>query len=299
LRCEVGRQRLSLWTIPDRNGISWITMTPVPPPLFLIAGSGLYPRLVLRGARAAGVPRVAVAAFHGETDPALADEADSVVWLKVGQLGKLIQTAREAACPSAIMAGQLAPSNLFQLRPDFRALVILARLRERNAETLFGAVADELARVSVAVLPATTYMEEHLASPGVMAGPRLKPRHRQDLDYGFRIAKEVSRLDIGQTVVVKNGTVLAVEGFEGTNDCLLRGGTLGRGDATMVKVSKPAQDLRFDVPVIGEVTLQTAHEAGLRRLGVEAGRCLLLDRPAVLRRADALSLTLYGIESPT
>lgn len=272
---------------------------PTPPPLFLIAGSGLYPRLVLRGARAAGVPRIALAAFSGETDSALAHEADSVAWLKVGQLGKLLQAAREAACPTALMAGQLAPSNLFQLRPDFRALVILARLKERNAETLFGAVASELSRIQVAVLPATTYMEEHLATPGVMAGPRLKPRHREEFDYGFRLAKEVSRLDIGQTVVVKNGTVLAVEGFEGTNECLRRGGALGRGDATMVKVSKPAQDLRFDVPVIGEITLQTAHEAGLRRIGVEAGRCLLLDRSAVLRRADALGLTLYGIESPT
>ena len=269
-----------------------------PPPLFLIAGSGLYPRLVLRGARAAGVTRVALAAFSGETDPSLADEADSVAWLKVGQLGKLLQAAREAACPTALMAGQLAPSNLFQLRPDFRALVILARLKERNAETLFGAVAAELARIQVEVLPATTYMEDHLATPGVMAGPRLKPRHREDLEFGFRLAKEVSRLDIGQTVVVKNGTVLAVEGFEGTNECLRRGGALGRGDATMVKVSKPAQDLRFDVPVIGEITLQTAHEAGLRRIGVEAGRCLLLDRPAVWQRADALGLTLYGITSP-
>lgn len=269
------------------------------PPLFLIAGSGLYPRLVLRGARAAGVSRIALAAFRGETDPTLADEADSVTWLKVGQLGKLLQAAREAACPGAIMAGQLAPSNLFQLRPDFRALVILAKLQERNAETLFGAVADELAHVGVTVLPATTYMEDHLATPGIMAGPRLKNRHQADLDYGFHIAKEVSRLDIGQTVVVKNGTVLAVEGFEGTNECLRRGGALGRGDATMVKVSKPAQDLRFDIPVIGEITLATASEVGLRRIGVEAGRCLLLDRPAVLHRAQALGLTLYGIPSPT
>jgi DUF1009 family protein len=270
---------------------------PTLPALFLIAGSGLYPRLVLQGARAAGVPRIALAAFQGETDPTLAAEADSVVWLKVGQLGKLLQAAQQAACPQALMAGQLAPSNLFNLRPDFRALVILARLKQRNAETLFGAVAAELDRVGVSVLPATTYMEAHLATEGTMAGPRLKPRHREDLEYGFRIAKEVSRLDIGQTVVVKNGTVLAVEGFEGTNECLRRGGALGRGDATMVKVSKPDQDLRFDVPVIGEITLTTASEAGLRRLGVEAGRCLLLNRPAVLRRANDLGLTLYGIES--
>jgi DUF1009 family protein len=268
-----------------------------PESLLLIAGSGSYPRLVIEGARAGGVARVVVVAFEGETDPAVAEMADDAQWMRVGQLGRLLEAARQSNCSHALMAGQLAPANLFNLRPDFRALMVLAGLKKRNAETLFGAVAAELARIPVEVLPATRFMEKHLASPGVLAGPRLKTRQLEDLEFGLSIAKEVSRLDIGQTVVVKNGTVLAVEGFEGTNECLKRGGGLGRGGATMVKVSKPQQDLRFDVPVIGLLTLATAAEAGLRCIGVEAGKTLLLDRPAVLQKAEELKITLYGLES--
>lgn len=265
-------------------------------PLLLIAGSGQYPHLVIEGARAAGVSRVVVIAFEGETDPALAEEADQVVWMRVGQLGRLLDAAKKSGCRRALMAGQLAPSNLFNLRPDLRALVVLARLRERNAETLFGAVAAELEGAGVELISAMTFMDAHLATAGHLAGPRPKARQIADLEFGFRIAKEVSRLDIGQTVIVKNGTVLAVEGFEGTNECIRRGGALGRGAATMVKVSKPGQDLRFDVPVVGLQTLQTASDSGIRLLGVECGRTLLLDRPAVLARAAVLGITIYGIQ---
>ncbi len=265
--------------------------------LLLIAGSGIYPSLILRGARAAGVPRVAVIAFENETDPAIAEGADSIHWLRVGQLGKLLDVARKEKCPHGIMAGQLAPNNLFNLRPDLRALVVLARLPRRNAESLFGAVADEIAGTGTSLLPATAFLEEYLAKPGPIAGPRTKPRHLADLEFAFGIAKEVSRLDIGQTVVVKNGTVLAVEGFEGTDECIRRGGVLGRGEATMVKVSKPGQDMRFDVPVIGTRTLETAAQAGIARIGLEAGKTLLLDLPVVVRDADARGITLYGLPS--
>lgn len=263
--------------------------------LLLIAGSGDYPRLILQEARAAGVTKIHLAAFIDETHPDLASQADSVDWLRVGQLGALLQSARRSQCHHALMAGQLAPQNLFNLRPDWKALLVLAKLPRRNAESLFGAVAQELEIAGLPLLPATTFLEHHLATPGLLAGPKLKPRHLDDLQYGLRIAKEISRLDIGQTVVVKNGTVLAVEGFEGTNECLRRGGSLGRGDATMVKVSKPGQDLRFDVPVVGAVTLQTAFDAGIRRIGLEAGQTLLLDRPAVLHRAEELKISLYGL----
>lgn len=263
--------------------------------LFLIAGGGDYPRLVIDGARTAGVKKIALAVFEGETSPDLASRADAVFSMRVGQLGKLIDAAKQSGAREALMAGQIAPSNLFNLRPDMRALFILARLKERNAETLFGAVATELANVGVNLLPATTFLEEHVAGNGLLAGPRLKPRAIADVEFGFRIAKETSRLDIGQTVVVKNGTVLAVEAFEGTNETLKRGGALGRGGATMVKVSKPAQDLRFDVPVIGTKTLETAAAAGIRTIGVEAGKTILLDRAKVAALADSLSISLFGL----
>ncbi|MEI8294394.1 MAG: UDP-2,3-diacylglucosamine diphosphatase LpxI [bacterium] len=264
------------------------------PPLFLIAGGGDYPLLVAEGARKAGVTRLVAAAFEGETSRELEALVDELHWMRVGQLGRLLDSARKSGARRALMAGQIAPGHLFDLRPDFKALVLLAKLRERNAETLFGAVADELDKLGVTLLPATTYLDGHLATRGTMAGPGLKPRHLADLEFGFRIAKETSRLDIGQTVVVKNGTVLAVEAFEGTNEAIRRGGALGRGAATLVKVAKPGQDMRFDVPVIGTRTLEVAAGAGIHAIGVEAGATLLLNRPKVCADAVRLGISLYG-----
>src|SRR6187455_2931293 len=181
--------------------------------LALIAGNGTYPFATVRGARAAGVKRIVVAAFEGETNPALASEVDDVKWLRVGQLGKMISFLAESGARHAIMAGQIAPRNLFDLRPDVKALLILARLKERNAESIFRAIGEEMAKAGVELLPATTFLDDQLASAGIIAGPRLSRREEMDLSYGFKLAKEVSRLDIGQTVVVKAGTVLAVEAF--------------------------------------------------------------------------------------
>ena len=263
--------------------------------LFLIAGSGDYPRHVIAGARAAGVRRISLAIFEGETSPDLPSLADEAYPMRVGQLGKLLEAAKKSGAKAALMAGQIAPGNLFDLRPDLRALVLLARMKVRNAETLFGAVAAELASAGVELLPATTFLEKQLAGKGHLAGPRLKPRHLTDLEFGFRIAKESSRLDIGQTVVVKNGTVLAVEAFEGTNDAIRRGGKLGRNGAIVVKVSKPGQDMRFDVPVVGTKTLETAAEAKILAIGVESGTTLLLDFENVAKAAGNFSISIYGL----
>lgn len=266
-----------------------------PDSLFLIAGSGRYPELTARAARSAGVKRITMAAFESETAKTTTDLADDIVWLRVGQLGKLTDAAMKSGAGHAIMAGQIAPKNLFDLRPDLKALVVLAKLKERNAETLFGAVAGMLGEVGVTLLPATTFLEEHIAPVGPIAGPRLKDRELEDAAFGFRIAKETSRLDIGQTVVVKNGTVLAVEAFEGTNEAIKRGGGLGRGGGLMIKVTKPNQDLRFDVPVIGGQTLEVAAAAGLRGLVAEAGGVLFLDLPELKAQADRLKLAIQGI----
>src|SRR6266446_8555230 len=183
-----------------------------------------------RGARKAGVKRLVAASFSGETSDKLAAEVDDIAWLRVGQLGKLLAFLEKSGARHAVMAGQIAPKNLFDLRPDFKALFLLARLQQRNAETIFAAIASEMAKIGVELLPATSFMDDHLAPAGLIAGPRLKPRAEEDLRYGFKIAKEVSLLDIGQTVLVKNGTILAVEAFEGTNAAIKRGGALGRGD---------------------------------------------------------------------
>lgn len=266
-----------------------------PDSLFLIAGRGRYPSLLIESARASGVRKISLAAFEGETPTSTGDSADEVHWLRVGQLGKLLDAAKKSGARHAMMAGQLAPANLFDLRPDLRALILLARLKRRNAETLFGEVANQLAKAGLELLNAMTFLDDHIAPAGHIAGPRLKSRDLDDIRFGFDIAKEVSRLDIGQTVVVKTGTVLAVEAFEGTNDCIRRGGKLGRKDAILVKVTKPNQDMRFDVPVIGETTIEVASEAKLKVIACEANRTLLLDSPAVCRAAEHAGIALYGI----
>ena len=247
-----------------------------------------------RAARAAGVQRIVAAAFHNETDTELAALVDEVEWMRVGQLGRLLAFLKKSETRHAVMSGQIRPKNLFDLRPDTKALLLLARLRERNAESIFGAIADEMAEAGVELLPATVYMSDHLAAAGLIAGPKLSRRETDDLSYAFRIAKETSRLDIGQTVVVKAGTVLAVEAFEGTDAAIKRGGELGRKDAVMVKVSKPHQDFRFDVPVIGPLTLETAHAARIRVIGVEAGKTLLLDRETLLGLAATRRISVFG-----
>jgi len=266
-----------------------------PHTLAIIAGNGVYPQAMARAARAAGVARLVVAAFQNETDPVLQTLVDEMEWMRVGQLGKMLGFLKKSGATHAVMSGQIHPKNLFDLRPDMKALVVLARLKRRNAESIFGAIADEMKAAGVELLPATSYMEEHLAPAGLIAGPRLKPRVEEDLRYGFQIAKESSRLDIGQTVVVKNGTVLAVEAFEGTNATIARGGELGRKDALMVKVSKPRQDFRFDVPVIGPLTLEAARAAKLRAIGVEAGKTLLLERDKLVALADQHRISIFGL----
>ena len=265
-----------------------------PDALGIIAGSGVYPLLLADAARIAGVKKIIVAAFSDETSPEIANRANEIEWLRVGQLGRLLNFFREAKVEHAIMAGQIAPGNLFSLRPDLKAMLLLARLRQRNAESIFGAIADQLAEVGVQLLPATTFLDHLLAPAGHFAGPKLKEREEQDIAFGFEIAKQLSALDVGQTIVVKNGTVLAVEAFEGTNEAIRRGGLLGKKNAIVVKVTKPGQDMRFDVPVIGTETLRVAADAKIRALGVEAGRTLLLEKAALIDLAERSKISLYG-----
>jgi len=224
--------------------------------LGIIAGNGVYPRLLASSARNAGAKKIVAAAFTNETDPALTQHVDLIEWMRVGQLSRLLKFFREQQVHHAIMAGQIGPKNLFDLRPDWKALLLLAKLKQRNAEAIFTAIGDELAKIDVDLLPATTFLEDSLAPAGLIAGPKLSRREEEDVDLGWKIAKEIARLDIGQTVIVKNGTIVSVEALEGTNEAIKRGGTLARKGGVMIKVAKPDQDMRFDVPVIGVETLQ-------------------------------------------
>jgi UDP-2,3-diacylglucosamine hydrolase len=262
--------------------------------LGIIAGNGVYPRLIADAARKAGVEKIVAAAFTDETDPTLQQRVELVEWVRVGQLGRLLKFFRAQDIHHAIMAGQIAPKNLFELRPDLKALMLLGKLKQRNAESIFAAIADELAKIDIDLLPATTFLEDSLAQPGLIAGPKLSTRQEHDVELGWNVAKEISRLDIGQTIIIKNGTIVAVEALEGTNEAIKRGGTLAREGAVMVKVSKPDQDMRFDVPVIGVETVRIAAESGVRLIAVEAGKTLLLERDAIIALANGLKTSVVA-----
>ena len=263
--------------------------------LGLIAGNRSLPLLLAKQARTAGVKRIVAVAVEGETDPALAALVDDIVWLKVGQLSKMIAAFTERGIRQCVMAGQIAPKNLFDLRPDLRAMGLLLRLKEKNAHTLFGAIADELQKDGVELIEATPWLQPLMPAHGFHLGPKLTEAQRADVEFGGRIAKEVSRLEIGQLVVVKNGTVLAVEGFEGTDKCLARGGELAGkdGGAVAIKVAKLNHDMRFDIPCIGPQTLETCVQNGVAVLALEAGRTLLLEQEPCqdLSRRNRFALT--------
>jgi DUF1009 family protein len=265
-----------------------------PETLGIIAGNGVYPRLLADGARRAGVEKIVAAAFTDETDPVLERHVNVLEWMRVGQLSRLLKFFSSQGIQHVIMAGQIAPKNLFDLRPDLKALMLLGKLKQRNAESIFAAIADELAKIDVDLLPATTFLEDSLARPGLITGPKLSPRQELDVELGWNVAKEIARLDIGQTIVVKNGTIVAVEALEGTNEAIKRGGTLAREGAVMVKVSKPDQDMRFDVPVIGVETIRVAAEAKLRVIAIEAGKTLLLERDAVIASSTSSNMSVVA-----
>lgn len=265
--------------------------------LGIIAGGKSLPLELARLARAAGLKRLFAVGFEGETDPALAGLVDEMVWLKVGQLARMIEAFRQRGITQCVMAGQISPKRLFDLRPDLRALTLLLKVRERNARTLFSAIAEEMQKDGLELVDARPWLAPIMPGPGYRAGPKLGRLQEEDVQLAFRMAKEVSRLEIGQTVVVKAGTVLAVEGFEGTDACLSRGGGLAgeKGGAVAVKVASATHDFRFDIPCLGAQTLEVCRAARVSVLGFESGKTLLLDREKVEQLAARQGLTLLTV----
>ncbi len=264
-------------------------------PLALIAGNGTYPVLLAERSRAAGVP-VRLVELQGETSPQLVESfsTDERTTVKVGQVGKLLKVLRKFDAGYAVMAGQVTPGKLFRgLHPDLKAVRLLAGLDRRNAETIFGAIADEIEQAGVHLLDARAFMDADLADSGemVVGKTKIEPEH---LAHGIEIARESARLDIGQGVVVSQGTALAIEAFEGTNAMIARAGTFGAKETLFVKTGKPKQDNRFDVPAFGLHTLEAMAEAQLSGAALEAGAVILLDKPAVLAQAKRLGIGLTG-----
>lgn len=266
-------------------------------PLTLIAGQGIYPIMVAAAVRAAGIP-LRLVAFEEETPPALVASFTPAEHrlLKVGQLGHMLDALQDFKTGYALMAGQITPRRLFKgLHPDLKATRILLSLKRRNAETIFGAIAREIEALGVTLLDARAFLDDHLASMGSMTGGKF-PIERDYVEHGVHIARECARLDIGQGCVVRKGTVLAVEAFEGTDEMLRRAGAFKTDDALFVKTVKSRQDWRFDVPCFGQRTLETMREAGIHAAALESGKVIILDKPAVLKQARTWGIDLLGFE---
>jgi DUF1009 family protein len=266
--------------------------------LGIIAGNRSLPVTVARQARKAGIKRLVAVAFEGETDTELSSAVDEIIWLKVGQLSKMITAFTQRRVRHCVMAGQIAPKNLYNIRPDLRAMALLWRLKQKNAHTIFGAIAQELSKDGVELIEATPWLRPLMPGRDFLIGPKPSAAQKADVEFGFGMAKAISRLEIGQTVVVKNGTVLAVEGFEGTDQCLQRGGELAgkQGAAVAVKVARDKADFRFDIPCLGPQTLQAAAQGRISTLAFEADRAILLEQETceTLARKHRISVLTIG-----
>jgi DUF1009 family protein len=264
-------------------------------PVALIAGQGVYPCLVAESARGAGIP-LRLIGFEGETPPELVASfpQEHRHLVHVGQVGKTLRLLDKMGAGYALMAGQITPRRLFGgLRPDLKAARILLSLKRRNAETIFGAIALEIEALGVTLLDARSFLDGHMAEKGCMTGGRF-PVERDYLEHGVTIARECARLHIGQGCVVRKGTVLAVEAFEGTDEMLRRAGSMKADGALFVKTVKARQDFRFDVPCFGMRTLEAMREAGVMSAALEAGGVIILEKPSVIHRARALGMSLLG-----
>jgi DUF1009 family protein len=252
----------------------------------LIAGNGRFPFLVLEGARRAGC-EVAVAAIREETDPEIERVAERVAWVGIGQLGRMIRFFKREGVEQAIMAGQVKHVQLFSgALPDVRMLKVLLSLPRRNTDALIGGVAAELAREGIELIDSTYFLKDQLPAEGVLTKRSPSSAERADIEYGLEVAREIARLDLGQTIVVRARACVAVEAMEGTDETVRRAGRLARGRLTVVKVAKPNQDMRFDVPVVGLSTVETMVEAGATCLCLTAGKTLIFDRDDMLRLAE-------------
>jgi DUF1009 family protein len=252
----------------------------------LIAGNGKFPFLVAEGARRAGVS-LAVAAIKEETDPAIEQVSERVTWVGIGQLGRMIRFFKREGVEKAIMAGQVKHVQIFSgALPDLRMLKMLVSLPRRNTDALIGGVAAELAREGIELIDSTYFLQDHLPAEGVLTRRAPDERERGDIEYGLEVAREIARLDLGQTIVVRARACVAVEAMEGTDATVRRAGTLAKGRLTVVKVAKPNQDMRFDVPVVGVPTVETMAEAGATCLCITAGKTLIFDREEMLALAN-------------
>lgn len=268
------------------------------PPLGLIAGNGRFPFLVAAAGRRAG-RRVIAVAIKEETDPALESEVDEIHWVSLGHLGRCIDALKDGGVREAVMAGQVKHRQIFAgIVPDLKMMGLLTRLALKNTDSLIGAVADALGREGIALLPSTALLQDQMATLGAMTRRRPSGDEQRDIDYGREVAQALAGFDVGQTVVVKDRAAVAVEAMEGTDEAIRRAGRVAGAGCTVVKVAKPRQDVRFDVPVIGPGTIVAMREAQARVLAVQAGATLLLDRGLLVAEAERAKVAVWGFAAP-
>jgi DUF1009 family protein len=277
----------------------------------LIAGNGKFPFLVVEGARRAGVS-LSVAAIREETDPGIESLADNVTWVGIGQLGKMIRFFKNEGVNQAMMAGQVRHVQIFSRAvPDARMLKMLLNLPRRNTHSLIGAVADVLASEGIELIDSTYFLRESLPEPGPLTKRQPNSRELEDIGYGLEIAKEIATLDLGQTIVVRAKACVAIEAMEGTDETIRRAGELTQNHArdrvakklinfsggrlTVLKLAKPNQDMRFDVPVVGVPTIESMIEAGATCLCISAGKTLMFDRADVIALADRQRIAITAV----
>jgi UDP-2,3-diacylglucosamine hydrolase len=262
----------------------------------LIAGNGNFPIAFARAAKEKGLQVIAVA-HEGETLPELAQLVDAIFWVKVGQLGKIINIFKVQGVVDVLLAGGIKKTRFFgNTMPDMRGMALLAKMVHKKDDSLLRAVAEELESEGITVRESTLYLDNIVAQRGILTKRKPSKEERRDIEFGWQMAKEIGRLDIGQAVVVKDQVILAVEAIEGTDESIRRGGKLCGQGAVVVKVCKPQQDLRFDLPAIGIQTIKSMLEVKASCLAVEAGKTIVIERESVITEADRAGISIIALQ---
>jgi DUF1009 family protein len=269
----------------------------IPEALIIIAGRHAYPLMLARAARQAGVKRIAVLAIKGETRRDIAALADEIHWVPLGSMRLFLDTLAATGIKQAVMVGQIGMHNLFNLRLDKLALELYRSIDTLNAHTIYGGVADEIEKLGIEVLPGNAFMEGYTPEAGQLSRRAPTEREQADIELGLKLVKGTSDFEIGQTVAIKDGIIIAVEAWEGTNQTIKRAGKVGKAGTVIVKVPKIGHDMRFDIPVVGTRTFQVMKRAKVSCLAVEAGKTILLEKEKLIAMADKFDMAFVAVRT--
>ena len=269
----------------------------VPESLVIVAGRHAYPLMLAKAARKAGVKRIAVVGFKGETRKEIIPFVDEVHWVRLGNMQAFLDKLSSLGINHCMLAGQIAPGNLFNIRMDKLALEMYRALEMKNAHTIFGAVVGAIEKIGIEVLPGNAFMECYTPEKGQLSKRAPTEREMADIQLGLRLVKGTSDFEIGQTVVIKDGIIIAVEAFEGTNQTIRRAGRVGKAGCVIVKVPKSGHDMRFDIPVVGTKTFRMMKRAKVSCLAVEAGKTILLEKEKLIELADQFDMAFVAVHT--